>query len=328
LSELKKEKDERLEQERIEEEKRQAALAEQRELEAKMAAEKAAERAEKAKKIKKIAVPAAAAIVVLALVLVLFVIPSIKKNNQYNEAMNYYSSGDYEQAKEIFTELGSFKDSEDKLKECDDAIASAENAELYEEIQSYLSTRQYPVDMGEKLEKLGDYKDSAAILAEYNDYIAAAKAMDVSKEPYIGAEAFALGVEHMKNAKYVKFPEGTEQFLDIFVPFLGKWTYSAGDDQLLSYMSKDSSNHKSMKDIELKYTESASTGDATIQVFHGDKALYISLPKFNVQDVKLEQDNYVTGTFIYSLKDDNTLLVEFKGKDGRADGTVEYTRAK
>ena len=242
--------------------------------------------------------------------------------------MEYYSAGDYEQARGIFMELGSFKDSEDKVKECDDAIAEAEKEQTYSMVLDYLKQRYYPADFRDTLNNLGDYKDSKAILAEYDSFIAAAAAMDTQKSSYLGAEAFAPAVEHMKKAKYVKFSEGTERFLEMFVPFLGKWKYSSGDDKVLSYTGTDASRHKSIKDIEIQYTQSASTGEGTIQVLVEGKHLYISLPKFDAKSVTFVQGNYVGGTFVYSLKDDNTLLVDFKGKGDMPDHlTVEYKRA-
>lgn len=45
-----------------------------------------------------------------------------KKEKPYNEAVNLYNNGNYEQALQLFQELGDYRDSSDKIQECEKAL--------------------------------------------------------------------------------------------------------------------------------------------------------------------------------------------------------------
>ena len=110
--------------------------------------------------------------ILIAIVLVLaiggtFAFVFINKNNQYAAAEEAFSNKNYGEAKEIFTELGSFKDAEEKAKE----------SGLYERYEEGISL-WYAEELADALaifEDLGDFEDSGEFADEirkkiqYND---------------------------------------------------------------------------------------------------------------------------------------------------------------
>ena len=110
-----KEENDRIESERLAEEKRiadeKARLEKQRQDEINRI--EAQKRARRNKKIAMIASPIVVAFVVFIIILNSVIIP----NGKYNDAVDLMNSGKYEDAYKIFQELGDYKDSADKLKE-------------------------------------------------------------------------------------------------------------------------------------------------------------------------------------------------------------------
>ena len=110
-----KEENDRIERERLAEEKRiadeKARLEKQRQAEIdRIEAEK---RAKRNKKIAMIVSPIVVAVIAFVIVLNTVIIP----NGKYNNAMNFMDQGKYEDAYKILQELGDYKDSADKIKE-------------------------------------------------------------------------------------------------------------------------------------------------------------------------------------------------------------------
>ena len=82
-------------------------------------------------------------------------------NTRYKEAVALYDDGEYEAASTLFAELGDFKDSADRVVECDTAIKQ----EKYDAAMKKAENNQY----GEAiimLTELGDFSDSKAKIAE------------------------------------------------------------------------------------------------------------------------------------------------------------------
>lgn len=75
--------------------------------------------AEKRKKRRKILGVSAAVLAVCMVVGVVFSIPYIKKNNEYNKIMTMYRNGQYPQALWEFEKLGSFRDSKEMVEKCE-----------------------------------------------------------------------------------------------------------------------------------------------------------------------------------------------------------------
>ena len=127
MQELGKEKDARLEAERIEREAREEEA--RKKAEEKKAAAEAARK--KLVKILKIAVPALVAVIAAVLIVTKVVIP----NSSYNKAVALLEDGKYKEAAAAFDALGDYKDSKDLAGEAQEKQAAAEKlAEVAEQI--------------------------------------------------------------------------------------------------------------------------------------------------------------------------------------------------
>ncbi len=143
---------------------------------------------EKAKKNKRVAIIAAAiAIVCIAgfFVATNVIIPNAK----YNAAVKLMENGDYDAAIEAFEAMNGYKDSEEKIKECEigikdqrynEAVALMEKGDYEAAIEIFRPMRDYK-DAEEKMEEcqigIKDQKYNSAIaLMEKGDYIGAYKA--------------------------------------------------------------------------------------------------------------------------------------------------------
>ena len=136
LQELGKEKDARLEAERIEREAREEEARKKAEAD-KVAAEA---RAKKTKKTLKIAIPALVAVIAAVLIVTKVVIPT----SNYNKAVALLEDGKYDEAYDMFADLGSFKDSAEKKIDAIDQKAQACLAEgdLIQAAQIYYDNRE------------------------------------------------------------------------------------------------------------------------------------------------------------------------------------------
>jgi tetratricopeptide (TPR) repeat protein len=98
----------------------------------------------------------------------------IHKNNQYNAAEEAFLTKNYAEAKEIYTDLGSYKDSEERADE-------AGLYELYEEGISLFNSEKYE-DALAIFEDLGDLEDSEEYVVEINKTIEYNDAMALLEE--------------------------------------------------------------------------------------------------------------------------------------------------
>lgn len=114
---------------------------------------KAAQVAKRNKKILIFATPVV--IVLLAFIIVLNVV--IIPNGRYNDALALMNAGKYEEAIAAFEDLDGYKDSENKISECETFIL--ENK--YQSAISLLNEEKYTQALS-AFESLGGYKDSAA----------------------------------------------------------------------------------------------------------------------------------------------------------------------
>ena len=78
----------------------------------------------------------------------------------YDEAVYRYGKMDYENAKWMFEELGTFKDSANRVEECDSAILESKNAKAYASAEQYVKDYEYAEAIKQYI-SLGDYKDSS-----------------------------------------------------------------------------------------------------------------------------------------------------------------------
>ncbi len=82
--------------------------------------------------------------------------------DKYSTALSHYHNGRYTQAKELFEELGSYKDSAAMAQACEEKIYEAENQPTYNVALSHYNSGRYE-EAKELFEELGSYKDSAAM---------------------------------------------------------------------------------------------------------------------------------------------------------------------
>ena len=244
----------------------------------------------------------------------------------YQKASEAFEKEQYTEAIELFVNLGDYKDSAEFLKKAETMLQSQQDEETYQKVLTDINTRRYDGIEG-KLKELGDYKDSKEILKELSEYNAAIDAMSMEGF-YLGMEGFLPSLRVIENGgTYISFPDEMEKFVKFFGSFVGTWTYSSGDDRLLSYTGKDDSKYTSIPNIEIKYTKKHGSGESTIQLFVDGNGKYASLPTVDYELGTISETSYVGGDFVFSIVDKNTLQVDFEGNDGMpAHAVVQYRR--
>ncbi len=126
-------------------------------------------KANSTKKIALIIAPVVLVIVVFAILLTVVIIPDSK----YNDAVALMNAGKYEEAIEAFEALNGYKDSADKIENCNAAIID----DKYEDAVALMNAGNYTEAIA-AFEALNGYKDSAAqienciINNKYNDAVA------------------------------------------------------------------------------------------------------------------------------------------------------------
>ena len=137
-------------------------------------------------------------IAVVALLLVMILCLCGCDSSDYKKAISLMESGDYAEAKMIFSELGDYKDSKDKVEECVLGIAKTN----YEKALSLMAEGEY-IDAITIFELL-DYKDSKEKIEEcrlaikeekYNEALAL-----MAEEKYKEAGAMLKGLDYLDSA--------------------------------------------------------------------------------------------------------------------------------
>ena len=198
---LKSECEERLAEERKENER----IAEELRIKHEKEQEEAAIRAKRYKKIAAIVTPIICAIIAFVIVLNNVIIPTM----DYNKAVSLMESGQYKEAISAFDLLEGYKDSKDKIKECKTAIINGK----YDFAISLIEQGKY-VEAYNALDALNGYKDSSekmdSIYEKYKkEKLKSAKAGDYVKfgkyemdnETYNGSEEIEWLVLEVKNNK-------------------------------------------------------------------------------------------------------------------------------
>ena len=153
LDDLRKERDERLEVEKAEEQKRY------------LAKEKVIRR--NARVAKKVAIAFAA--VAIACIIARFVADFIQKNNAYQTAVSLMEQESYEEAIEAFTALDGYKDSAEQIQSAKNSIADIERAAEYDRAIQLLETGKSEKENEAYylLMELGDYEDAKNLLEHF-----------------------------------------------------------------------------------------------------------------------------------------------------------------
>ena len=107
-------------------------------------------------------------IVILSIVLAVLLVGGtasyifyFEPNTRYTEAVDLYNDGKYEEASTLFAELGNFKDSADRVTQCDTAIKQ----EKYDAAMKKAENNKYGEAIS-MLTELGDFSDSKSKITE------------------------------------------------------------------------------------------------------------------------------------------------------------------
>jgi tetratricopeptide (TPR) repeat protein len=123
-------------------------------------------RAMRIKKIAKIATPTVCGIIVFIILLTFVIIP----NSKYNDAIDLMDAGKYTKAITVFKSLDGYRDSEDKISECNTAILE----DKYNNAIALMNAEKYSAAIS-AFEALDGYKDSADKIEECNTAVLEAK---------------------------------------------------------------------------------------------------------------------------------------------------------
>ena len=178
-----------------------------------------------------------------------------------------------------------------------------------------------------KLEELGDYKDSKLIIKELNECKSVLSKLN-SNEKTIETAVFVQAKSLIDNGKYVKFTDDMVSFVEFYYRFLGSWTYYSGDDRILSYIWKESSQFDHVKDIEVKYKKS-STNASSIEVnaIGSDSGVFGISPSVDINAGTITCGGYMYRKWVLT-SGDNKLRIDFYGESSQypEHSSVEYTR--
>ena len=139
------------------------AARQRRELEAEQRRKESQERKKRAKKATLVMLP----VICILLVLILLVNCVITPMVGYNNAVNLMNAGQYGDAISAFQQLDGYKDSQQKIEDCNQFI---ENDRKYAEAVSLMQNGNYS-DAKTHFEQLNGYKDSNQKVAECNAFI-------------------------------------------------------------------------------------------------------------------------------------------------------------
>ena len=260
---------------KAEECRKRIAELEQEAENARLAAEKAAQ---KAKRIKIIAACTVAAII--AVVICVITLPPLIK---YNKANKLLEQGSYDEAYDMFEELGDYKDSAVMLKEVD-----------YQVALSHLNSKQYDQAINEFTE-LGDYSDSADMIMECKYQMALShlnsKQYDQAINDFTELGYYSDSADMIKECKYQmalslmeakKYNESIDTFKDLSGYKDG---YKDSDDKIKECKYQEGINlynNKSYKDAIYKFKE---LGDYNDSQTYYKKALKELLSKTDVNGI-------------------------------------------
>ena len=184
-------------QSRVEAEERRLAAERQEEIERIEREKRAFEEKQKAK-VKRIVISAVSAVAVLTIAI--GVISNSQKRSSYNKAMELYNMGQYEEARETFSDLGEYSDAT--------TYVSA--------IDNFLTERESKYEKGVNYYEKGAYSECIVSLADISDYLDSADYIEKSVEAiYLQATEYYDAGEY-ENAKELleKIPDSSSKNMD------------------------------------------------------------------------------------------------------------------
>ncbi len=174
------------------------------------------ERAAEAKK-KRTKVTVTLAVICAIVFGIVFMINYTDKSDRYNQAVALLEESKYDKAKEMFKELGSFKDSEEQVLNTD-----------YIHAKAYLEDNDYAEGF-ELLKKLGDYKDSKELLSEAqsNLYEKADSLLETGKDQ----NDIYWSYEYFELLKSYEYKDAVEKLETARLQYMVNSTYDANNGE-------------------------------------------------------------------------------------------------
>lgn len=240
------------------------------------------------KKAKATMVGAAGVVAIAGIAAALFLVPAVKKQNVYKEAVSCYTNGQFEQAQELFESLGEYKDSRQKA--TDACVGRAEGFladEDFDNAREILKSVEEN-DSVKNMEKQCDYKE-AEILVKNEEY---AKAdvlyTKLAKEGYKDAD---------KLEKEVR-PKAADELYENLLH--EQWKKISNEYQEVEYIANDF-NGDGINEILLHLT--------------GDKYLAYSYSSKTGKVEKIGTLNSIISFAYYYEKEHLLSTVDFNGED-------------
>lgn len=184
-------------QSRVEAEERRLAAERQAELERIESEKRAFEEKQKAK-IRRIVIAAVSAVAVIAVAI--SVIGSSNKSSSYNKAMELYSTGQYEEALEVFNSLGDYSDA----------------ATYVSTINNFLAERESKYEKGVGYYEKGAYSECITSLTDISGYLDSADYIEKSVEAIYQQATEFYDVGEFEKAKELlgKIPDSSSKNMD------------------------------------------------------------------------------------------------------------------
>ena len=252
----------------------------------------------------------------LSLILVLTMALSLcacGKADDYESAIALMEAGNYEEAIVAFTELGDYKDSVQKLEECENALSYAEAVALFE-------AEQYEEALA-IFTALGNYQDSIAKTKECENAIAYNEALTlIDNELYFEAYDIFSTIATYKNVpEYLNRYQTIEISIDNWFEFFEiteEYKYNAFDEiegYITSLQLKDGYvMNEATTDIDIEYsyeeywkyfkldneTGDVVLGDIAYEHIIGTSTASFAIPKLNMTTAfGIIEDKIIHGTY-------------------------------
>lgn len=184
-------------QSRVEAEERRLAAERQAEQERIESEKRAFEEKQKAK-IRGIVIAMVSAVAVIAVAI--HIISNSNKESSYNEAMELYGMGQYEEAREVFNDLGDYSDA----------------TTYVSTIDSFLTERESKYEKGVGYYEKGAYSECITCLTEISDYLESADYIEKSVEAIYqqATEHYDAGEFEKAKAMLGKIPDSSSKGMD------------------------------------------------------------------------------------------------------------------
>lgn len=216
---------------------------------------------------------------------VLFMIYYTDKTDRYNQAVAKLELNQFDEAQQIFEELGSFKDSEEQVMNAD-----------YMHAKYYLEKNDYKEGF-KLLKKLGDYSDCAEILSKTQDNLYK-KAYTLLKNGKTQEDIYDA-YEYFDLLNNYEYKDATEKLETTILQFMVNSTYDGNNGE--EYFSM---NRNEFKEITVQQAKKLLKGK------------WIELNVYNKKYKNLQKDTIKDLKF-HTIRKVNSDIIALYGKSGQ-----------